>query len=150
MKDVSAATVLHCPAVCQARVCRRSLEQVSQLLLQVLGVLHTGGQAERCINTTACWGNTRVRVVLCTYFFWMASCLHRHTDRQTPDRQTDGEIIGLQQKELCSVSTWYHTRTYWYCRCVVMMDIFLRLWKTEEVTVVSSRTVGADETFRTD
>lgn len=56
-----------------------------------------------------------------TYFFWMASCLRQ--------RQTE-RLYSNQFKQSQQVSYMKETSaTYWYCKCVVIMDIFLRLCK---------------------
>lgn len=60
-----------------------------------------------------------------TYFFWMASCLSH--------RQTETERLYSNQSEQKPTSFIHYIKqtsaTYWYCKCVVIMDIFLRLWK---------------------
>lgn len=65
----------------------------------------------------------------------MASCLR--------DRQTDS--VNIELKGMSFTYLWYKqlTDTHWYCKCVVIMDIFLRLWKTD-YKEVGSHTAGVN------
>lgn len=119
-------------SVCRPSSTAPSLQQVSQLVLQVFGVFHTGGQTGNSSQfpfRASCW-NTCVNCLSLfrlTFSGWPPAF---RSDRQT-DRDSFTLIYCKDPRQYIVL-----THTHWYCKCVVMMDIFLRLWKTGEAMMM--------------